>query len=252
MFIAKGPRRSPSAGAAAIMLGLTGASPSPAQSLPDCEQADRAWLALRLCSQLIDGPQANDSDRGRALTRRGFAWLIEDEPIQAAADFSRALAIDAGNVRALEGRARARTIEEKHDLAAADWTAAIEKSRDESEVEKYRLERGVSLIAAGRLPEALADYDKVLAAKPESVEGMIGRANVFAAQGARAWALSEYDRAKAIDPKNFAPYLAQAEAAERWGDSKMAIENYSTALSLKTTVWTARKALKRLGIDTPP
>jgi hypothetical protein len=32
----------------------------------------------------------------------------------------------------------------------------------------------------------------------------------------------------------------------------MAIDNYSTVLTLNTTVWRARKALKRLGIDTPP
>jgi len=252
VFTAGKLKRFASAPATLLLLAHASASLSIAGALEDCEQADHAWLALRLCSQLIDGGDAKDPDRARALTRRGFAWLIEEEPIQAAADFSRALEIDTGNLRAYEGRARARTIEDKHDLAAADWTAAIEKSRDANEIEKYRLERGASLIAAGRLPEALADYDQVLASKPDSIEGIIGRANVFAAQGAKAWALSEYDRAKARDPKNFAPYLAQAEAAERWGDTKMAIENYSAALSMKTTVWTARKALKRLGIDTPP
>ena len=81
----------------------------------------------------------------------------------------------------------------------------------------------------------------------------MGRGNVFVTLSDREKALAEFARAQAIDPQNPAPYIARAEAAEQWGDTKMAIENYLFVVQNNTrSAGPYRKALQRLGVDTPP
>lgn len=233
--------------AAATLLG----APARAREyeLKDCEQDDRAWLALRACTQLLQGAEFSNEEKARIYARRGLAWIIEDDLDEALADFTRAIELNPKDLRALTGRARTLTLLEQHAKAAEDWTAVIALDPD---AEANHLKRGVSHLAAGNTAAAMADFDKSIALDPKNIDGFIGRANVFVALKDKEKALIEFARAEAIDPKHFAPYLARAEAAEVWGDTKLAIENYGKALSLKTTVWTARKSLKRLGVDTPP
>ena len=233
--------------AAAALLAV----PALAQTyeLKDCEQDDRASLSLRACTALLQGSELNAGVRARIYARRGLAWLIEDEPGEALTDFTSAIKLNAQDLRALTGRARAYTHLEQHAKAAGDWSAVIAL---DPQAEANYLKRGASHLAAGNTTAAMADFDKSISLNQKSIDGFIGRANVFVALKDKDKALTEFARAEAIDPKHFAPYLARAEAAEIWGDTKLAIENYGKALTVKTTVWTARKALKRLGIDTPP
>ena len=217
--------------------------------LKDCEQDDRAWLSLRACTSLLQGAGLSNDARARIYARRGLAWLVEDDLGDALADFTSAIKLNAQDLRALAGRARTYTLLEQHTNAAHDWSAVI--ALDPNPEANY-LKRGASHLAAGNTTAAMADFDKLIALNPKSIDGFIGRANVYVALKDKDNALTEFARAEAIDPKHFAPYLARAEAAEIWGDTKLAIENYGMALKVKTTVWTARKALKRLGIDTPP
>ena len=237
--------------ALATLLAILTVCPALAQTyeLKDCEQDDRAWLSLRACTSLLQGSELSSEVRARIYARRGHAWLIEDDAGEALTDFNSAIKLNAHNLRALNGRARAYTLLEQHAKAADDWTAVIALDAD---VEANYLKRGASHLAAHNTNAAMADFDKAITLNPKSIDGYIGRANVFVALKDKDKALTEFACAEAIDPKHFAPYLARAEAAEIWGDTKLAIENYGKALTVKTTVWSARKSLKRLGIDTPP
>ena len=227
------------------------ASPGLAQSyeLKDCEQEDSASLSLRACTALLQRSELSNQDRARIHARRGLAWLIEDDADDALADFTSAIKLNPRDLRALAGRARTHTLLEQHTKAASDWSAVIALNPD---TETNYLKRGASLLAASDLSGAMADFDKAVALNPKSIDGFIGRANVFVALKDKDKALAEFARAEAIDPQHSAPYVARAEAAEIWGDTKLAIENYGRALTVNTTVWAARKSLKRLGIDTPP
>ncbi len=227
------------------------AAPALAQTyeLKDCEQDDRAWLSLRACTSLLQGSELSNIDRGRLYARRGLAWLVEDDASEALKDFNSAIKLNDSDIRALTGRARAYTLLDQYAKAADDWSAVVALDPD---VEANYLKRGASQLAAQNLTAAMADFEKVIALNPKSIDGSIGRANVFVALKDRDKALGEFARAEAIDPKHFAPFLARAEAAEIWGDTKLAIENYGKVLTLNTTVWSARKSLKRLGVDTLP
>ena len=119
--------------------------------------------------------------------------------------------------------------------------------------ETHMLGRAASLLAAGSKDAALEAYDKVIEANPKSIKAYIGRGNVYAAAGDRDKALAEFAAAEKIDPDDTAPHLARAEAAETWGDKQLAIENYLFVVKNNTrSAGPSRKALQRLGVDTPP
>lgn len=239
---------------AAVFASCAWANPAAAQAvaIDACTQADSSSTALRECTTLLKAFDLSDQDRIALHMKRGQAWLSEEEPGEAASDFTRVLAIDPDHEQALILRARANTALGKHQLAVADWTAVIAKSAETFKEGDY-LERASSWLAAGDTGAALKDYDEVLKANPKSIKACLGRAKVFEALNDREKALAEFARAQAIDPQDITPYIARAEAAERWGDTKMAIENYSFVVQNNTrSAGPYRKALQRLGVDTPP
>ncbi len=124
-------------------------APASAYDAKECEQTNVATLSLRACSALLEGPSLSEQDRARYLARRGAAWLTEEDPEQAIADFTRALALDPANGETLKGRARAYRQLGKHDLAAADFSAAIGQSAVTTETEPLYFEHAESLFAAG-------------------------------------------------------------------------------------------------------
>ncbi|MEQ1718017.1 MAG: tetratricopeptide repeat protein [Hyphomicrobium sp.] len=239
----------------AILAALAVVTPSSAAELADCERAQGAAQVLRTCSQVLERTDLDPDLRRLLLIRRGLAWLDEDEPKDAVADFTHALKLAPGNLDALTGRARAHAKAGEPAEAAADWTQIIVQLADGPNAPRGTayLERAANNLAAGDADRALADYAKILEFDPKSIKALIGRANAYVARGDREKALDEFLRAMAIEPENTAPYIARAEAAERWGDTRMAIEDYKFVVKNNSrSAGPYRQALKRLGVDTPP
>ena len=235
-----------------VVLGLMlTASPgaSFADTMRDCEQDDVASTALRACTMLLGNGGLDPKERGRIYTLRGVAWMTEDDPSAAAEDFSHAIELEDTNVRAIRGRARAHTQIGSYNLAAADWSRLIALKPDNEEF--YR-NRGAAHLADRKTDLAFADYAKALELNPKSPEAHIGRALVHDFLGDRRSALEEFTTALEIDPGYIPAHWAKAQAAERWGDKALAIQSYSTLLKYNGVFAHARKALVRLGIETPP
>lgn len=223
---------------------------SGAYEAKDCDQDDVASLALRACSALLDSPSLSDKERARYLARRGAAWLTEEDPEQAVADFTRALALEPANAETLHGRARAYRQLGKHEPASADFSAAIGQSPVTPETEPLYFEHAESLFAAGNSAGALAGYEKILAASPKNIKARIGRARIYASLKDREKALAEFDAALQVDAKEPSIFLARAEAAETWGDVTAAIADYKTFIQLNNRQgWVAVRALRRLGAE---
>ena len=214
-----------------------------------CQKDNLALATLRFCLGLASEPGLTPAARAGIYTMRGNAWLNESEPAAAAADFSRAVAVDPHNVAALRGRASAYTQLGSHDLAANDWSLILKIMPDTEE--SYR-QRGASFLAAGKSDEAIADYTKAIEIKPANVEAYMGRAGVYDKLNQRDKALREFDTAGKVDPTYFPLYMAKGEAAVRWGETKLAIDSYKTVLRLNGFDWHARKALQRLGVVNGP
>ena len=215
----------------------------------DCEQIDSAPLVVRACSALMAEAKLDPMAKGRVFTMRGVAWLKEEEPAAAVSDFTRAINLDAGNINAIKGRARAYTLLGSHDLAAADWASIIGKKPNDEEAYRYR---AAAHLAAGKSGQAMADFTMAIEIDPKSVEAYIGRAGVYEHLNEREKSMGEFSAALQIDPAYVPTYIARAEAAERWGDNKLAIDSYVTLLKYNGVFWQARKALQRLGVSNQP
>lgn len=237
----------------AASVAVFGAAAALAYEMKDCEQQDSSPLALRACTELLKAGDLDDATRVRLWFRRGQAWMIEDEASEAVADFTQMLALAPKHIKGRTSRARANTLLGNHVAAVQDWSALIELKPEPADLEALYLERGASELAAGNTNAAMADYDTVLKSDPKSIKAHVGRAGVYQALNNRDKFMEEIAAARVLDPGEPISYFELAEAAERWGDTKLAIENYITALKMNPRgFWNARKALKRLGVDSPP
>ncbi len=237
----------------AALLLCTAAPSLFAADARDCEQEDSHVTALRACTALLDAGNIDEVTRARYLIRRGYAWLADEDGADGAKeDFTRALQTEPANLKALKGRAKAHTRLGQHDLAVADWSSILATKPDAKETEAALMARGAAHLAAGAQDAALADYTKVLDLNPKSEAAHIARATVFAARDDRAGVLKEYDLARAINGGSYDLYIARAQIAESWGETQSAIDHYQAALRIDPRrAWTARKSLKRLGVDSP-
>lgn len=245
-------RNTVTAASAAVLLGTFSPgtlAQSETATLADCEQDNSARLALRACSALLrDADLAVDIQK-RIYAARGAAWLREEEPEQAIADFSKALEIEPQNTTVRAARARAYSQLDNHKAAATDWSEIVTADPSAGPPQLMRAE---SLLAAGETAAALAGYDRLLAADGKNVAARIGRGNVFVALDDKPQAYREFDLAEATDPQNWQVFHARGVAADKWGDTKLAIENYSQTLRLNTVNWDARRALRRMGVMNIP
>lgn len=211
----------------------------------DCEKNNMRAESVKACANLVSSSTLEPQERSRIFASRGDAWLKEEEPIAAIADYARALDIDAQNVTALRGRALALSLLGRHELAVGDWTQLAKLQPEASEI---YCRRGEAWLAARDGDRALADYDYAIELNPNDTEAFIGRAAVHEFMQNRKLALLDLDRAQQANPESFLPYLARAEAAERWGDKAMAVDNYRLVLKFNRFYWNAYKALNRLGV----
>ena len=235
--------------ACATMLAIATPALSQQTDMQNCEQEDSSPIAVRACSVVLSAPGLSASETVRVYTRRGRAWMMEEEPAAAEEDFTHVLAVEPKNAEALQGRASALTAQGKHAAAVEDWTRMIDLYPAHDE---YYRNRGASLLAAGKYDEALADYSQSLKINPKGVDAYIGRASVYEAMKDRDKTSKEFELAIAVEP-NFLPiYWARAQTAERWGEKDVAIQNYVQVLRINGVYAHARKALVRLGVDTPP
>ena len=226
-----------------------GQSPEVEPEMQACAQDDVASFAIRACTAMITSAKLNSKDLGRLYTWRGKAWLTEDDPAAAAADYTSALEIDPLNIIALKHRALAYTKLGEHAKAAEDWSRLI---ADQPSNDEYYRNRGTSRLAAARPGDALADFDKSLEINSGGVDAYIGRAAVYDSLGDHAKARKEFELAIAANPNYLAIYWERAVMAERWGEQDLAIKDYETVLKINGVYSHARKALRRLGIEHPP
>ncbi len=209
-----------------------------------CEQEDLHFHTSELCSKAVSNQASSKLEPGRMFTLRGYAWLRENEPLGAVADFTLAINLDSRNISALKGRARAYTVLKRYEDAVKDWTLVV--SVQPGGEDHYRA-RALAYLELGKTKEAFSDYDKAIEIKANNPESYIGRARIYQRMAMRDAALREFDRAAAADPEYPETYFAKAQAAESWGDAEMAIKNYALVVRYKGDVWYAQRAMKRLG-----
>jgi tetratricopeptide (TPR) repeat protein len=118
-------------------------------------------------------------------------------------------------------------------LALLDRELAPDEHRLHRSVLRYN--RAQVLVALGRLDEALADYEAVIAIDPNYPEYHFDRANLLHRLGRDEEALAEYDATIALGPPFPEAYYNRAELRLDAGDREQALAGFSYVLELDPT-----------------
>jgi len=97
------------------------------------------------------------------------------------------------------------------------------------------IKRGEALDEAGRLSEALSDFDRAAALAPDRPAIAQQKGSVLFKQGDYQGAMAEYNRALAMDPLFHDGYLSRGILWGRMGDFGRAIADLTAALKLNDT-----------------
>jgi tetratricopeptide (TPR) repeat protein len=215
----------------------------------DCEQQDRAYVALLACSRLLKAPDLDAAQRTRIYALRGRASLILFDFGEAVQDFTEVLKVEPDNLPILAGRAEALNEHGSHANAAKDWAHIVAlKPADLA----ARLKLGKSHYMAGAADKAAAAYEDAVKLDEKNPEAHIGLAKAYEMLKQPEKADASFAAALKINPANASALYAQGEIAEARGNNKFAIESYSLSLKANGMQIKPRQALQRLGVETPP
>jgi serine/threonine-protein kinase len=165
----------------------------------------------------------------RGLCLRGMSCQSRGDIAGALADFTKALAIDAGCLEAWNNRGAVRHLLGDPAGALADFDRALEIRPDYAEAYNNR---GIIRHALGELTGALADFDRALELLPCYAEAVGNRATTRHVLGDWSGALADYDQALGINPDHADAYFGRASLRHALGDLAGALADYDQVLRL--------------------
>lgn len=215
----------------------------------DCEQRDRAYVALLACSRLLKATDLDAARRTRIFALRGRASLILFDFGEAVQDFTEVLKAEPDNLPILAGRAEALNEHGSHAGAAEDWSRIVTLKPGDMAA---RLKLGFSHYTAGAYDKAAEAYEGAVKLDGNNPEAHIGVAKAYEKLNQPEKADASLAAALKINPANASAHFAQGEIAEARGNTKLAIESYALSLKSNGMQMKPRQALQRLGVETPP
>lgn len=176
------------------------------------DRAEGLRLLAQGLSEHPDHPQLQNS--------AGSMAIRDGDTVGAEAAFSRALALDPGNLEFALNRAIALEQLGRHTEALALLDRYEAAGSDQA---RYWSVRGSTARAAGRPAEAAASYDRCLAIEPRHAKGLHGRARTALDRGEED-AVARFDAALAVNNSNGDLWLGKAQALDVVGDITQARE----------------------------
>ena len=149
-----------------------------------------------------------------ASTARGQALARSGKPLEALAEFDRAITIDPHHAEALYSRGLLHQNQKQHLRAIDDLTSANGLTPQRAEP---LLARAISYLALDMIKEAAADLDEAAQADPQNAQIWTTRGLAYERLGDKAKAADSYGRAIAIRPKDDAARSGLARVGGRAG-----------------------------------
>lgn len=180
-------------------------------------------------TQIIE--KADDIIKIQAYIERGLAKEQKEAFADAAADYTAALALQKGNIWALNCRASCLERLGKYEEAAVDFTHLLEiVPKEEASILYFK--RANSYRVCQRLNDAVADYTRALENATDALPIYIERAISYRLLDQNEEALLDIERALLIEPQNADLLNLRAIEKIKLSDLKGALADLDTAIAL--------------------
>jgi tetratricopeptide (TPR) repeat protein len=164
-----------------------------------------------------------------ALNRRGQARADQGQHDLALADFRAALEFDANNWRALHNRAVTYAQHGQFAEAFDDFCRVIQIN---PKYAKAYSNRASLYVQAGDFEKALADYDAALVIDAKLLAALVGRGRVCHIHGKLDEALASFNAAVESAPQDADVFCSRADLLADLGRYDDALDDYATAIDL--------------------
>ena len=208
---------------ATVVLSASAANSAP---LDDCRNF-AAKAAIAPCTLIIDDSKENPGNRSYAHLLRARAEMDLSDLDKAEADIAAGLAARPGFAFGYRLRGRLRGLQDRPVEARADFTKALQLS--DTPVLKYLayLERGQFLTRIKEYPDALADLDAAIHLDGAKAMAYVSRAVVYREMGNIDAALASLEWAASVEPTYWLTYVERGDimvAQKRFNEAVAAFD----------------------------
>ena len=201
----------------------------------DSLSAEKQWeKCIPVCTEFLTLaapiPDAFGPTKANVHMTRGEAHREMGSHDLALADFDAALEFNPDDAAIYNGRGRAYAENGDFDRAITDFKKALNLD-PKSEIVYNNL--GCAYRDKGEVDLALENYAKALETQPDYPIVYVNRANAYSADSDFDRAIADLDRALELDPKLFPAYLNRAFVHGKKGIFDRAIADYTKALEIQ-------------------
>ncbi len=192
------------------------------------DQAEQAELR-KACDRIINDKSFSKADRALAYAERASAASSDSRRDDAIADLSESLVLEPDNVERRRDRAFHLYFKDRYDQAIADFDKVLAANPTGHST----IFRGFSYLAKGDDSRGFADLAKGIELSPEDAWYRLQRGKEYAKRGKTDEALADADKAIALKSDDVDAYLFRAEVFTRQGKTGEAIADLTRASEIK-------------------
>jgi tetratricopeptide (TPR) repeat protein len=169
------------------------------------------------------------------INNRGLIYLRHGELLRAYDEFNVALSLNSGNNRYVNllNLGRVQTLRKQYESALTYFAEGKPLNPEAWQIPHYRC---TTYAEMGRLDEALADCNEVLAQHPKFSGTLARRGNVYRLKGDLDAALKDYNDALKLSPNLVSAYAGRGQVFEARKDTVAARYDYRSAGAALTKV----------------
>jgi tetratricopeptide (TPR) repeat protein len=198
--------------------------------LAPCRSTDNWNAVVQACTLNLTSGSLQAGQMAEAYFLRAWAYRKVDQPQLSLSDYDKAIAAAPNDYRMYNDRGRLwRDVLKNNNRAFDDFSQTIALNPDFAEA---YASRGLLLISANRIKEALGDMNNALIRDPKSTFAYEGRANIF--EKLQSWRLMYEDANKLVELKSDdrVGYEYRGHAFFEIRQYQAAIADFSRAIAL--------------------
>jgi tetratricopeptide (TPR) repeat protein len=202
------------------------------QQMDQCSNKNSALSpdhVISACTEAIKSGSWRGKDLAWAYEQRGNAYLDNEDPDNAIADYNEAIRLNPKDTFAYSDRGNAYRIKHDYDHAITDYNEAI---RLDAKYAGGYNGRGAVYDDKGDYDHAIADYNEAIRLDAKYAPAYNNRGNAYNSKGDLDHAIADYNEAIRLDAKNAPAYNNRGNAYKKKGDLDHAITDYNEAIRL--------------------